>query len=308
MGDVPIAFLIMAHADPVMLNRLVRRMYDPASTYVIHINRRSDITPFVTAFADLPNVHFVPDTDRVAVNWAGFSFTEGVFAAVRHALRVSPNTQRFVLMSGADYPIKPLPIILAEIRKDQEILTVSRKLDRSGPGFHNNLARRYYLGDRQEFNVRTASWILKSIGLAINKYGPIRKPYPLQLYHGTSWWSLTRVTIDHILSLWGTPYTEWFRYAQLADEVMVHTLLMDSDRAPYIKYNQLQGIGELDYYQGINGPHYADWRNPNPTLPRHLGIENYDEVISSEPLFMRKVDSVHSKPLLDRVDSYLDSL
>lgn len=308
MGDVPISFLIMAHADPAMLERLIRRMYDPALTYVVHINIRSDITPFLAAFADLPNVHFVPDAERIAVNWAGFSFTEGAFAAIRHALRVSPDTQRFVLMSGADYPIKPLPVILAEIRKDQEIMTVSRMLDRSGTGFHNNLARRYYLGDRESFNVRTAPWILKKIGLAINKYGPVRAAYPLQLYHGASWWSLTRAAINHVLPLWGTDRTEWFRYAQLPDEMMLHTLLMHSERAPFIKYNQLKGIGELDYEQGVNGPHYADWRNPNPTLPRHLGVENYEEVIAAEPLFMRKVDSVHSKPLLDRVDAHLDSL
>lgn len=306
MADVPIAFLIMAHADPAMLERLIKRMYDPASLYVIHINVRSDITPFLAAFADMPNVCFVPDDQRIAVNWAGFSFTEAVFSAIRHALHVQPDTQRFVLMSGADYPIKPLPTILAEVRKDQEIMTVSRTLDRRGQGFHNGLAKRYYLGDYEAFNVRSASWLLRKIGSAVNRFGPSRRPYPLQLYHGASWWSLTREAMDYLLPMWGTPKMEWFRFSQLPDEMMLQTLLMHSPRREFIKYNQLLGIGELDYEKGVNGPHFANWRDPNPHLPRHLEESDIAEVMAAEPLFMRKVDSVRSRPLLDCVDEFLE--
>lgn len=305
MADVSIAFLIMAHTDPAMLERLISRMYDSDSLYVIHINARSDITPFVGAFVEMPNVFFVPQDKRVAVNWAGFSLTEAVFTTVQYALQLRPDTQRFVLMSGADYPIKPLATILAEVRKDQEILTVARKLDGRGRGFHNGLARRFYLGDYESFNVRTAPWLLRKIGSAVNRFGPSRRPHPLQLYHGATWWSLTRQAIDHLLSMWGTPPMEWFRFSQLPDEMIPQTLLMHSPRREFIKYNQLLGIGELDYEKGVNGPHFANWRDPNPTLPRHLEEGDFEEVIAAEPLFMRKVDSVRSKPLLDKVDCHL---
>lgn len=306
MPDLPIAFLIIAHADPAMLTRLIERMYDPQSTYIVHINRASEIQQFRAPLEHFPNVHFVPDEHRIVVKWAGFSFTEAVFACLQHALRVRPDTQRFVLMSGADYPIKPLDTILAEIREDQEIMTVTRALDRRAKGFHNNLAKRYFLGDSELFNVRTAPWLLRKFGSAVNKLGPIRRAYPLQLYHGASWWSLTREAVDILLKHWGTPLSDWFRYAQLPDEMLPQTLLMHSSRRDHIKYNQLTGIGELDYEKGINGPHYADWRHPNPHLPRHLGEENFEDVRDAEPLFMRKVDSRHSKPLLDLVDEFVD--
>jgi len=99
-----IAYLILAHTDPVQLKRLVLSLSlaDKVS-FFIHIDARQDIEKFKDEIAGLSNVFFLEK--RVKIYWAGFSICNAEFLLLKHALLAEERFDRFVLLSGLDYPL-----------------------------------------------------------------------------------------------------------------------------------------------------------------------------------------------------------
>lgn len=67
-----IAYLIVAHTDPKQLKRLVDALNDDNNIFFIHIDRKTDIGPFLECI-DLTrykNVHFIDK--RISVYWGDF--------------------------------------------------------------------------------------------------------------------------------------------------------------------------------------------------------------------------------------------
>src|ERR1035437_3117888 len=99
-----IAFLILAHTDPVHLGRLCRALDHHARIFV-HLDAKTDIRPFL-AQPISKNVVFI--ADRVRVSWAAYSQVEATLRLMREALASGHDFPHLVLLSGQDYPIKPL--------------------------------------------------------------------------------------------------------------------------------------------------------------------------------------------------------
>src|SRR3982750_1627248 len=101
------AFLVMAYNRPAALARLLDRLSHPDSLFFIHIDRRADIAPFRSLLGDWGNVRFVPETSRVSMHYTGFSMAHAALNLLVDAVAAS-DAERFVLLSGADYPVQPV--------------------------------------------------------------------------------------------------------------------------------------------------------------------------------------------------------
>ena len=104
-GEMKIAYLIIAYTDPEQLKCLVSELAKHADVF-IHINKLSDIKPFIETFADLQSIHRVKFIDkRYRVHWAGYSILKATFELLENAL-ATEDYDRVILLTGQDYPIK----------------------------------------------------------------------------------------------------------------------------------------------------------------------------------------------------------
>src|SRR5690554_4776848 len=99
-----VAYLILAHTDPEQLYNLTRSL-DYESRIFIHLDKKSDIRKFKEY--DYPSsVSFIED--RVKVSWAGFNMVVATLNLMKVAMEHSKDYSHLVLLSGLDYPIKPV--------------------------------------------------------------------------------------------------------------------------------------------------------------------------------------------------------
>ncbi|MBQ7593943.1 MAG: hypothetical protein IJU48_06275 [Synergistaceae bacterium] len=104
-GEISIAYLIVAYTDPEHLKCLVSELTKHADVF-IHINKLSDIKPFIETFADFQSIHRVKFIDkRYRVHWAGYSILKATFELLDNAL-ATENYDRVILLTGQDFPVK----------------------------------------------------------------------------------------------------------------------------------------------------------------------------------------------------------
>jgi hypothetical protein len=107
-----IAFLILAHQDPTHLERLCRALQGQ-STFV-HVDSRAADFP-LSRIARIPGVSVIHPCRPVY--WGDFSMVEATLSLLSQA-RQSGTFDRFVLLSGSCYPVKPLASVEAAFAAD----------------------------------------------------------------------------------------------------------------------------------------------------------------------------------------------
>lgn len=281
-----IGVVILAHTFPQHLERLVRRLRPTVDDVVIHINIKAEdmYQDSRRRLADDSHVHFTAERHRV--RWAQFSMTDAALTGLRH-LRSLGHYDRVLLLSGQDYPVRPLAEIRAfyEAHPDQQFMEMFR-LDQ--PNWFDTQGGPY--GPMRR--IRNWHFYYRTI-VHIEIPTPWRKlPSGLLPHGGSFWWALTGDCVDHVLSVVdGDPKVRrYFRHTFLPDETFFQTIIGSSRFAE---------TNTGDYMR------YVDWTNPNPTPPRILTMEDYDKIRASTAFFARKIDPVRSAELLAHIDREL---
>jgi len=120
------AFLILAHSQPEHLARLVRMLDTDWATFFVHVDAKIDDRPFRAAVKG-GNVVFLQR--RHKVNWGGFNMIKATLSLLHTARGSGVPFSRYCLMSGSDFPIKPVSRIMAELSSDRQFMRVDRKLN-----------------------------------------------------------------------------------------------------------------------------------------------------------------------------------
>ncbi|WP_375690158.1 beta-1,6-N-acetylglucosaminyltransferase [Pseudooceanicola sp. LIPI14-2-Ac024] len=286
-----IAYLILAHAQPEMLARLVARLHGPDTSIFVHVDAKTrDFRP------DVPgDVVFVED--RVSVNWAGFSSIRATYRLLEAAER--SGADRFVLLSGADYPLVTQDAVRERLAPDMEYIMVGHRLDPEGNGQFDRRANQFYLCDVRSLNPRDGLPVLRDVAGKVRRFMP-RRRFDMQVYYGPVWWTLTRDGVAHLMKV-RREHPEWieaFKYTMAPDEMVFQTLLKASDRP--IAFDVVEG--------GFVPPphcaalHHVNWTKPNPRLPRVMEMEDAEDLWASDALFARKMDLRRSAELMDQID------
>lgn len=281
-----LAVVMLVHTHPAHLERLIHRLRPTVDEVVIHVNTVAEdvYQEGRQRLADDDHVHFI--SDRRRVRWGQFSMVEASLAGLRH-LRTLGRFDRVLLMSGQDYPVRPLHEIRAffEQHPDHQFMEMFR-LDQpnwfdtqGGPYGPMRRIKHWHFFYRSRIH-----WDFPLPGR--------KPPAGLQPHGGSFWWSLTGDCVEHVLdTVERNPQIErYFRHTFLADETFYQTIVGSSPFADKV---------DQDFRR------YVDWTNPNPTPPRTLVMEDFDKVAASSALFARKMDPVRSAELLDRIDREL---
>jgi len=98
-----ICFLVLAHHQPEVFQRLLKQISSPEDDVVVHIDRRTDLRKFVTP--GFPNVHYLKP--RRKVFWASWKQAKTIIRMLKFGLKVS-SADYFIFLAGTDFPIKPI--------------------------------------------------------------------------------------------------------------------------------------------------------------------------------------------------------
>ena len=230
-----IAFLMLAHEHPEPCARLARRLLDAGHDVVIHLDLDAD-DDFMEIFdQSLGNTGDGAGTlhrcRRVAVTWGEWSMVEATLAGLE-ALESLPATPDHVyLLSGADYPIRPLEqleVFLARHRDIdfiEHVDALTERWVRDGP---QRVRFRYWHGVnwRRHPHLYTLSLNLQRV------LGRERRfPEGLAPHLGAQWWVLSWRSCKTALELARRPEIQrFFRRTWVPDELFFQTVV--ASRSP----------------------------------------------------------------------------
>lgn len=291
-----IAYLILAHNTPRHLGRLVVALSSASSRIAIHVDAKSDLSEFCGIHGG--SVHFAEE--RVRVFWGDFSQVEATLALLRMTLADANRFDRFVLLSGSDYPLRSAAYLERFFARntDKEFMNlVEMPSDAAGKPLARLTTYRTRPGDP------AASRVLRRFLMKLG-VSPSRRDYSIYLRElvpcgGSSWWALTREACEHIISFVDeeAAVVKFFKNTICPDESFFHTILGNSRFRPRIVRNLT----------------YADWSaggsSPAVIEDRHIAFLNstpsflHDDVYGEgEMLFARKFPD-DSEALLARLTS-----
>lgn len=273
------AVLVLAHHQPRVLASLLESLRHPAIDVYVHVDAKSDLTPFLAAAPERDGLMYL--RRRRTVSWGGFSIVEATLDLIAAAQGSGQGHVRFSLLSGADLLIAPLDDLLAAWSTDTEFLRVDHRL--TGPG-----SQRGHVVARRHFADRSGPvWARLSGRL------PRRVDDTIPLVQGSMWWSLTPAAIAEVTGFLAA-HPQWLRFHRhtlCPDEVVFHSIVAASPLADRIAQHVDREPDIAAYLaHPLHGMHHIDWSDRQAVNPRTFTSTDEAELRRSPALFARKVD------------------
>lgn len=294
-----IAYLILAHSDPSHFGKLCNALKNEYSDIYAHIDKKSNSFNAFKEAASGNDVHFL--TNRISVSWGGISIVDAVNELILEALKNKEQYSHFLLISGSCYPIKKVDYIYNLITKNHRKEHIKLIDMRESPEHYiKHINRKWYY---EPIISRGNSKILQFIDKAIRKLLTMLK-MPNQWnddivpYWGSMWFALTPDCCEYIIEFQeNNPSFRLMNTNTLApDEHFYHTIIGNSK---YYKYS----LGKQKY-EGRGLFRYANLHIIHPALGKKwYTIDDWDEIISSDKLFVRKVRSIDGSSLVERINN-----
>ena len=300
-------YLILAHKNPQQLARMIKTLDDGNSKFFIHLDAKTPIEPFTAQLED-EHIVFIPERERCV--WGDFS----IVLATIHLMEAAAKAQSkgfFILMSGQDYPIKPIGELGAFLEKNAhcdfiDYLPLEQKWK---PKMVKDKLAHYHIlhsetrGDSNCYAPFSRSslfqkgrtlWHLLKGRLSLENFKKLRQlpqresPFAQQ-YAGSQFWAFSENTFYDVLTYIQKHREElelYYQYTSSPDEVYFHSILLNlkEEGRKIILKNQLTYV---NYF-----------RKNNVFL-----TEDFEKLTSAEEqFFARKFDMEIDAIILDRLD------
>tara|TARA_R110002020_G_scaffold318950_5_gene534645 strand:+ start:2962 stop:3897 length:936 start_codon:yes stop_codon:yes gene_type:complete len=307
MENFKIAYLIQAHNNPDLLERMICKLGDD-NDYFVHIDRKSNVSPFIKKLKFKKNVFFLNGNDRIKVHWAGFSQVSATLSLIRCCIsKNDENSQDYlkvVFISGVDYPIKKNSEIKIYFEKNRAVNFIrGMNISEADKRKYNYSIRNYLFFNFFLINSSLTRFIRKILNLfgsflpkknnyVINEFGEL-----LEIYHGSSWWALNMDVIKYIdfFSKKDKILKQYFRYSMASDEKYFHTIFFNSKFS-----NTNLSKGPEAYVEGTFN--FANLHVIDKSLTKWFSIDDFEDLKNSDKFFVRKVSISHSEELLNKID------
>lgn len=289
-----IAYLMLVHDNPGVLNRLITALVCKDCGFFMHIDRKADIQQFSGIRGD--NIFLTEQ--RVPVYHSGFTMVEATLLLLRGALNQPQDYDYFVLLGGTHYPLRSKEYIHRFLEKNRgsEFISIAR-MPSDAYGMPVSKLNRIYFEEDEPVR-RFISRVLVKLGLSqrdYRKYLGVVEPYG-----GSQWWVLTRQACGYIIEFLraNENLPRFFRNTCCPDEMFFHTILGNSPFRSRVRRN-------------VTYLHWPARQRPVVLNSEHIRqIELLDqpwiddEWGSGEALFARKFSDDNLK-LLDRIDAMI---
>lgn len=281
------AILITAYNNIRHIERIIKS-FDENFNFYIHIDKKSNIQ----------NLKYIYNTNKVSnvkiysqfeVNWGGMRHVDAILFLCHKALEEKSN-ETFHLISGADYPIKNSSFFIDYFSSENSYMEYY-KFPYSGWCGNGGLERIEFYHPLDRLNIKTKKdydIYHRFLRYQINK--GIKRAYPkIKLYGGSTWWSLKRELVKYIINNWNqNGLYDYLKNTFVPEELYISTLLLNSPFSSTIINNNLR---------------YISWTYRNENMPANLDENDLLFISSNNYLFIRKVNTLVSEPLLKRIDN-----
>lgn len=299
-------YMVYTFIEPRLLARTVSRL--SPGRVLIHVDAKVDEQPFVDALgaADRHRVEFV--RPRYRVNWAGYSQIRAIRTLMKRALEVTDDDEYIVLLSGQDFPLysgDALESFFADAGGRQFMRYF--RIDESDDAYRAQFYERHYRDlpflVRHPLKpilrkVRTAS-VLGVDRLARVRPAP-RPPQHLVPCFGPTHFAITADFARYLESLITPEIEQFFKTTFCPEELMYQTL---ASSGPRDVNNGSPRADGSEPFIGRGNHLYANLHHIHPSLIKVYTIDDWDEVQSSDKLFLRKLTCARSMELIDRIES-----
>ncbi|MGN7886132.1 beta-1,6-N-acetylglucosaminyltransferase [Dyadobacter endophyticus] len=262
-----VAHLILAHAAPVQLSKLIGALEDKHAWFFVHIDRKADLD----AFSFLQNRERITViADRVDVGWGAYSIVEATIRGFKAAVDSGIDFGYVNLLSGTDYPLRAP----SEIH-DFFARNTGENFMEYYPVYHEWAEAIPRLTQYDFTNYKFPGKYL--VQKWVNKLFPARRmPAGLEPVGRSQWMSLTMDAVRYLLQYLDEhpKVVRFFKHTWAPDEIVFQTILYNSPFRPSLVNDNLR---------------YIDWSKGEPS-PRVLTGEDLGRMLSSGKLFARKFD------------------
>lgn len=272
-----IAYLILAHRNPVLIKKAMDVLACDGASFFIHIDAKVPLAAFDSLRGE--NVTFCEP--RLPVYWGEISLTDAIFTLMRQALASPQRPDYFVLMSGSDFPLRSGQYIQRFLKehRGREFVTLE-KLPAPGMPMDRITTRRF---PSTRPVLRFAFRALAKFGLATRDHRPAFRD--LEPYSGHTWWTLSRRACQYVLDYVQShpELSKFFEDTHASDESFIQTILANAPFKSEIRRHLV----------------YEEWRPPSPhpemITMRHVAYFESQDAIApqdhygpGEMLFARK--------------------
>ncbi|MBC7650791.1 MAG: glycosyl transferase [Deinococcales bacterium] len=275
-----LAYLILAHANPKQLHRLVQKLVSDSTAIYIHIDAKVNLQDFLF-IAQQPNVFFIAKREKVY--WGAYSIVQATENGFEQIIASGINYQHITLLSGQDYPLKSNATIANFFKANadkafMEYYSINNVWQEAIPRLN-----KYYLTNYPF----AGSTKLETL---INKLFPKRQPpVNLEFVGRSQWFSITLQQAVYIVDILKNNHSlRWyFKFTWGSDEFVFQTLLYNS---PY----KAQMVND--------NLHYIDWTEGNAS-PKTFAIADAATLTQSDKLFARKFDEKIDVTIMNHLDN-----
>jgi len=294
-----IAYLISAHTDAPQLKRLVGALH-PDAEYFIHIDKKSDITPFRDLLKE-DNVHFVEP--RIDVRWGTLIEVEYQMLLLRAAVGHSRHFDRIFFLSGMDYPLWSCERITEWLREQQgreilqgvnmdtvllskqqrDLYETARPLFRC---FSNKTNQRLSILCRK---LRAAVGLRKKLSFKV-------KGQTWHLCKGSAWWAISEELARYVLDMYDNEpaIRRYFEDSFGQAETLIQTIAFNS---PQWAARCMINEGGYPGLAALTPLHFIDY---DPVI-KIMDETDLPRLRESDKMFCRKVVSGKSDKLVEQL-------
>ena len=279
------------------MKRLIKALSVGSARFFVHVDKKCNDKEIFNV-EDQYKVTFV--RERIPVYWGDYSQVEATINLMKTALLCDIQFERFVLLSGSDYPVRSAGYIERFFRNsnDMEFMNiVEMPADEYGKPISRMTTYRLRPGDGKLIN--GAKYILMKSGVLPRKRDYKKYIGSLIPYGGSTWWALTRNAVEYVLKYIAEQpnVVNFFKNTICPDEMFFQTILGNSG----FKSRMTGNLTYTDWSGGGPSPAYISDKHIE-LLTANLPFMADDAFGKREILFARKFadDSELLVSILDR--------
>ncbi len=289
------AYLIMAHNDFYVLEKLLLLLDDERNDIYIHIDNKVKNFDF-DYFQNLIQKSNIFFTDRINVYWGDYSMIKCEYILLEQAFK--GNYMYYHYITGVDLPIKSQAEIHAFFDKHNgkefvHFTTHQEAIEMESRVKQYHFFKFRYRNSKILFNTtKLLEKALTNLQISLSIQKKWEDCMPIKF--GACYFSVTHDLVRYILEKreWVEKY---FSHSFCADEIFVQTIVFNSVFKDKLYNNNFDG----DYNACMR---HIDWKRGNPYV---FTINDYKELMSSDRLFARKFSSAKDSDIIDMIYSSL---
>lgn len=286
------AYLIMAHNEFTILEKLLKLLDNENNDIYLHIDKKVKNFDF-NYFKKLIKKSNLIFTKRLDVRWGSYKQIACEYLLFRTASQ--KKYAYYHLLSGTDMPLTNQKTVhdFFDKNKGKEFVCFDNHQNISESAIERvkyyhlfvNLARSKNKLLRKFFQVFHFHSIKFQKKLKINRLKKVNYTFR----KGANWVSVTDEFVKYLLSK-EKEVKKIFKYSYCADELFVQTILYNS------KFYKNVYSMKNDDYLGIK--RYIDWKRGEPYT---FTIDDYDLLINSDCFWARKFSSKKEKEIINKI-------